>query len=350
MKPTLFKYILKMQFLSMISISIFVFLIILLFDFAEASRKFPIENIADIGFALKISFLRTPSTFFEILHYIYFITATINLWNLCTSHQLTIIKAIGGSPQQILFPYFAFAIATGMFWLLIANPLSMECDKAYKEAIGSSETAFTNGNIWLDYKDSHKIIYISKIKNATTDSCFSTGNVVIITEKDKIMAESASVHGDQWQLKNISIVNKEVADFCESKIMSFNVSRDLIRVLILPAGGHTIYTLYDVYVVSEDNKVDLRTYKIALHKLLAHCFIFIVFALIAAVLCFPINRYKTKTNIAVKVIFISIIIKFAMHTFEAFASSGVLSVALACWSAPVFAFLLAFSLLIWREV
>ncbi|MDR0678163.1 MAG: LptF/LptG family permease, partial [Holosporaceae bacterium] len=105
MNKTLFKYIFKIQLKTMVFVSIAVFFLILLFDFAEVTRKYPISNMQETLFSIKLSLLRTPSIFCEILHYVYFITATFSLWNLCQSHQITIIKSSGRSPQQILYPF-----------------------------------------------------------------------------------------------------------------------------------------------------------------------------------------------------------------------------------------------------
>jgi lipopolysaccharide export LptBFGC system permease protein LptF len=69
----------------------------------------------------------------------------------------------------------------------------------------------------------------------------------------------------------------------------------------------------------------------------------------AAVICFPINRYKTRTNVAVKVIATSVLLRFANNILESLARAGLMSMPFACWAAVAALFCAAISLLIWKE-
>ena len=141
MNRVLFGYIFKKQLKTIVFVSISVFSLILLFDFAEVSRKFPITSFSEILYALKLSLLRTPITFCEIINYVYFITATFSLWDLCRSHQITILKSIGKSPQQILFPFLSFSIFIGMCWLFVFHPVGIRSENLYRRAIEAKDSS-----------------------------------------------------------------------------------------------------------------------------------------------------------------------------------------------------------------
>ncbi|MDR0753311.1 MAG: LptF/LptG family permease, partial [Holosporaceae bacterium] len=164
MNKTLFKYIFKIQLKAIIFISIFVFCLILLFDFAEMTRKYPISNVSETLFAIKLSLLRTPSTFCEIFHYMYFIAATFSLWNLSQSNKIIILKTTGKSPQQILYPFFGFAVLMAAIWLFIAHPMGLWAEATHNKNISTNASAEANFDVWIDCPtNNNRVIFIKSI-------------------------------------------------------------------------------------------------------------------------------------------------------------------------------------------
>ena len=350
MNKTLFKYIFNMQLKAMIFVSFFVFCLIFLFDFAEVTRKFPISTIKDTAFAIKISFLRTPVTFCEILHCIYFITATFSLWDLCRSNQITILKSTGKSPQQILYPFVIFAFFIASIWLFIAHPLGQISEEYYNRNIALNNTEYNiNENVWIDYKKENKVIFIEKIldKNINGLHVFNTNT------QERIFAKRAIIKNKLWILYDVTIINQSKINniqHLKRMILFNNISHELIKTLARPPNKHNIYQLYKIYNIQEHDKVLLGSYELELHKMLANCANFILFSLIAAIICFPMNRYKTKTNIAIKVISSAIILRFVNSMLESLSHSGVLSVKLASWGVVLILILISTAILVWREV
>lgn len=346
MNRTLFKYIFFMQFKAMIFVAFLVFGLIYLFDFIEVMRKFPIASLADVFLVLKLSLLKAPLTFCEVAHYVYFITATFSLWSLCNSQQLTIMKSIGKSPSQILFPFISFAFFLAACWLFILHPFSILTDEKYKSHISASPILKQNENVWIDCAKNNKLIFIEKIK----DSYLSNLVVFNLNDEHRLLVGSAWMEGGKWILKDVNAVNRgKVRKRKLIRVKNF-LSQDLIHLLSAIPKKSDIYSLYKIYMVQNKSQIELREYVFNFHKLLANCFTFILFALIAALICFPINRYRSKTNIAVRVIFYSIFIKFANNICEMFAMNGILSVALASWGIILILSLLSVSVLVWKEL
>ena len=347
MNKILFSYIFKKQLKTIAFVAISVFFLILLFDFAEVSRKFPITNISEILYALKLSFLRTPITFCEIINYVYFITATFSLWDLCRSHQLTIFKSIGKSPQQILFPFISFSIFIGMCWLLVFHPVGIKSENLYRRSIESSKTSSfeKNNDIWIDFGKNKYVVFIKSIDKKQ----FSGFYLFNLKKNEKVFAKSGEIDFDVITLKDVTLLkNDQIQNLNKIKIFD-NISSELISLLSLPPYRQDVYSLYKVYKIQKRDKVYLRLYELAFQKLLANCATFILFALIAAVICFPINRYKTKTNIAVKVIFSALFLKFANSMLESLAYAGVVSVVLSSWAVVLILICSAVSILVWKE-
>jgi lipopolysaccharide export LptBFGC system permease protein LptF len=125
---------------------------------------------------------------------------------------------------------------------------------------------------------------------------------------------------------------------------------DLIDLLSKSPRKQNVFDLYKIYKIQDKDHVVLKEYELELHRLLANCFNFFLFALIAALICFPINRYKTKTNIAIKVIFASVFLRFAGNVFESMAYGGAVPTQFACWAIPIMSACISVAVLIWREV
>ena len=341
MNRVLFGYIFKKQLKTIVFVSISVFSLILLFDFAEVSRKFPITSFSEILYALKLSLLRTPITFCEIINYVYFITATFSLWDLCRSHQITILKSIGKSPQQILFPFLSFSIFIGMCWLFVFHPVGIRSENLYRRAIEAKDSSSfeKNNNIWIDFGKNKYVVFIKSI-----DKTHLSGFYLFDMKKnEKLIAQSGEIDSNVITFRDNKFQNLDT-----TKIFD-NISSELIDLLSLPPHRQDVYSLYKVYKIQNRDKVSLRLYELAFQKLLANCVTFILFALIAAVICFPINRYKTKTNIAMKVIFSALFLKFSNSMLDSLAYAGVISVVLSSWAVVLILICLSTSFLIWKE-
>ncbi len=346
MTRTFFKYIFKMQLKSMTFVGISVFCLILLFDFAEMARKYPISNFSETWFAIKLALLRSPSTFCEVLHYVYFITATFSLWNLCASQQLTILKSTGQSPRQILRPFISFAMFMSAIWLFVFHPLGLFTQQRYDQLANHSSITKANNDIWIDYTKKNQVIFI---KNITKDTI---SDLYIFNTKDrsKLFAQHAKANKNKWILNNVTTINDGKTTYSKNQVINYNLlSPELLSILSASPRHQNIYNLCKVYSIEKNNGVSLKLYELTFHNLLANGMSFILFALIAAIICFPINRYKTKTNIAIKVIFASIMLRFCNNMFESLAYSGIVPVWLACWATVLILLCISIAILIWKE-
>ena len=347
MNKTLFTYIFVKQLKAFLFVSFSVFLIIGLFDFVEVSRRFPISSVSEFCYDLQLTFLRVPITFCEILHYIYFIAATFSLWDLCRSHQVTIMKSAGRSPQQILFPFIIFSCVVALSWLFAFQPLGILSEQAYQRKIHPEEVSSfeKNENIWIDYGNNKKVAFIKSIfKNSFQNFCITDWE-----NHSEIIAESGEMKDDTLVLKNVSLFQNNKCKNYDVYTVSQNMSSELLKLLSLPAIRQDIYALSKIFQIEKNHNLSLRVYELAFHKLLANFATFILFALLAAVICFPINRYKTKTNIALQMLFISLLLKFSNNLLESFAYTVTMSVTLAAWATTLFLLLIAIAILVWKE-
>jgi lipopolysaccharide export LptBFGC system permease protein LptF len=328
-------------------VSFAAFGLIFLFDFAEVTRKFPISNLKEILFAINLSLMRVPITFCEISGYIYLITATFSLWNLCNSHQMTVLKSVGKSPQQILFPFIIFATFLSLFWLFLIHPLSNIFYEKYNESAGHFGRNISE-NVWMDYPNENKIFFIRKMVGSSIDGL----HIFDQWKNLKIFAKRAEFSGEALELEDITIINYDSNPITKKsdKIIVTDTFLSIVKILSKHPESHAIYQLCKLYKIPPQNRVSLRMYEFAFHKLLSNCLNFLIFALIAAVICFPINRYKTKTNVAIKIIIFSIMLRFLNNVCDALANTGALSIIAAAWSTSISIMCILIAILICKEV
>lgn len=349
MKGTIFKYIFVTQLKAMCFVSVSIFFLIYLFDFVEVIRKFSASSFTEILFAMKLTFLKTPQTFHEVLNYIYFVTATFTLWYLCHSHQITVMKSAGSSPQQILFPFLTFAFGMALFWLLIVQPFGLWTAKHYENLLAHNAPQQTNQNIWIDYPYKNLLIYINEIDNDKISGfcLFNTNN------GERIFSKSAYIKNNSVQLEDIITITADgnSKNFKKTETIQDNfIFAKLINLLSIPAKKISIYSFKKFIDIKEKEKINLKTYEMQIHKLLANCLTFILFAIIAAIICFPINRYKSKTNVAIKVIIAIIAMRFLNNLLETFAYGNILPVWQASWGVVLILLCLSTAILIWQEI
>jgi lipopolysaccharide export LptBFGC system permease protein LptF len=328
----------------MLLVSAAVFFLILLFDFAEVGRKYPLSTLSETLFTIKLSLLRAPSTFCETAGYVYFITAAFTLWNLCRSHQVTVLKSVGRSPQQILYPFLSFAALVAGVWLFLMHPAGLFLESMYARSV-FGVAAEANRNIWIDDRENDQMIFIKSICDNKIDGLC----VFNLKNGSRIFAEQAYAEKKIWFLKNVTTTDENKTQNIETAEIPRRVSPRLIKLLAKSPKKHNIYGLYKIYKIRKKDRVSVRLYELELHRLLANGFAFFLFALLAAVICFPINRYKTKTDVAIKAIASAVFLRFANNMFESFAYGDVLPVQLASWAPSLIFACVAMALLIRRE-
>jgi lipopolysaccharide export system permease protein len=237
------------------------------------------------------------------------------------------------------------AFFISLVWLFLLHPLGQWSQKCYDNAINPGVSNEINRDIWIDYPKDNQIIFIGSIIGNNIDGL----HIYYLQEDHRIFAKKAEIQKKSWELKDVTVVKNGVIKNFDNFTIYNNISLNLLHILSSMPKKHDIYSLYKVYRIQRKDKVSLKSYELELHKHLANCANFILFALIAAVICFPINRYKTKTNVAIKMICVAVMLRFVNNIFESMAHTGVLPVMVACWTVVLILLCLAVSVLVWNE-
>lgn len=345
MNKTYFKYFLKIQLQIIAVVACFVIGFIFVFTFADTMRKIPESAPYPMLLCMYLSALRIPYTFCELFGYVYLIAATFSLWNLSQSHQITVLKSLGKSPKQILLPYFFLSFLMCIGFIFIFHPICNRAERLadYQHKIYLSQSNMYSDNVWM--KDKDQVIYLGRFSKNNIE------NLLIKHQNGKsIYAESVAVTDNQWSLKNgYELKDDKCTYFDEKKITPVVVNEEL-ELYSIPAHRCSIYSLIKCVFSQNSYATDIGKYVLNLNKIICNGLIFFLFSMIAAVVCLPLNRYKTKTFVSSTVIGFAVILRLINNICESMGTNGSLSPVLCVWIPMIIAFALSLSLLIWKEV
>lgn len=340
------KHLIKMQLNVFSGISLFIFAFITLFSFVDTIRKIPKNFSSPVSSGLIISCCKALVLFNDVFGYIYFISAVIVLWKLANTHQITIMKTIGKSAKTIISPFLMLGTFISIFWIFSIHPACMYLAKNIKNIENTvlqkkvSPTFCT----WIPKNgDSKEIIYIYNIVGDDIDG------LSIFSESETIYASKTKIKNNIWELKDGYEIKKGNPSTFVTKSIPAPITKEDISRFSIPSEKCDIYDLVRYYFEKDLYSVDLSQYIIAFNKLLSSGFMLLIYAMIAASLCLPLNRYKTKTFLATGVISISVISRAILSVFESIGKAGGIPPVICVWAPVIAMFCISLSALIWRE-
>lgn len=346
MDKTVGKYLIRLQGKMFLGLSAFIFAFVFLFTFVDAMRRVPNNVNFPILVGGAISLIKTPIVFCELFVYVYFISAVTVLWSLANSHQITVLKSIGKSPNQILYPFLNVGAVIGTLFVFAVHPSCMYLSKHVKqiEHLMIAEENEIRYNVWLSKKQSNEVFYIDNFSGDVLKNVFIFKNGETVFSKE-VKVDSVR---DKWLLKDGYVSGDKLELFSEKEIENL-ISIDDIRKFSVPSDKSGIYEIVDRLFDENFYVVDLDKYVIQLNKILSNGIMLFIFAMISAILCLPLNRYKTKTFMSLGVILTSVGTRLIMNLCENVGNAGIMSPLVCIWTPILVFFLLSLSVLIWKE-
>lgn len=345
MSKTFFKYFLRMQIKIMFFVACFVIGFVFIFTFADMMRKIPSDAVSPLGLCVYLSLLRIPYTCCELAGYIYLIAATFSLWNLSQSHEITVLKSIGKSSRQILLPYFFLSFLIGVSFVFVVQPACVKIERFadYQDKEYLSKSTMYSNYLWLKNKD--EIIFMRRL--------FKTGintlSVINYKTNEALYANAVKIMPDGWKLLNGYIRTNDVTTAFKERTIQKVIADEELEVYSIPPQNCSIYALLHCLFAKKTYTTDVSKYIISLNKLFANGVIFFLFSMIAAIVCLPLNRYKTKTFVSGGVCSSAILLRLFSGICESMGGNGTLPPIICIWLPMIIAFSLALALLIWKE-
>lgn len=318
---------------------------VFIFTCADMMRRIPQSIDSPIFVCIYLSLLRIPYTCCDLFGYMYFISATFSLWSLSQNHEITVLKSIGKSSKQILVPFFFLASLIGVSYVFIIHPISVRIERFadYQDKAYLSKSLLYSRNLWM--RDVNNDIFIGQLAHNRMRHLL----IRDIVSHDETFADSVDIVDRQWILKNgYNRVKGESKVFLEHT-MEAPISHNELNLYSVPPHRCGIYTLLRCIYARKSYVTDLNGYVINLNKLLSTGVVFVLFSIIAALICLPLNRYKTKTFVSSSVACSAIVLHLFNNICESMGGNGALSPLICCWLPTIIALFLSVALLIWKE-
>ena len=212
MNKILLGYILKnfFRYFFLVVIIIYAFGIILnLFEEIEFFKKINVS----IFLPLMLTTLFVPSTIFNLLPFIIFVSSMLYIIKIRNNKDLLILKVNGFSSLKIFFIFALTSFFLGWIFLMIINPLTSSMLQFYEKTKSKYArdiehlVSFNKNGLWIkeNFNNGTRIITADKPKETELI------NIKIIELddnfllKNKIFSEKANIENFEWSLSNVTV-------------------------------------------------------------------------------------------------------------------------------------------------
>lgn len=185
--------------------------IVFVFDAIELIRRTSAKPDITYGIVLTMAFLNLPEIGQKILPFIALFAAMLTLWRLTRTQELIIVRAIGVSVWQFLFPVIICTIFLSIFYITIVNPLGSLMKKSYQELEEryidrSALLDLSSAGLWLRQKNSDGI-FLLHADTVTLDPLTIRPLITFIYDNEnnylgRIDAEQAILEKGRWKISN----------------------------------------------------------------------------------------------------------------------------------------------------
>lgn len=362
---TLSLYIAR-RFLMAVGLVFLIFFgILLLIDMIEQLRRFSGQDIGFTG-ALRLSLFNVPETLYRILPLILIIGSITLFLALARSSELVVVRAAGRSGLRFLLTPVLVALALGALTISVLNPLVAATQKAYDDARsdlqggGSSALSFSDTGLWLRQGGDYGQTVIQAARaNLDGTELF---DVTFLTfgpnglPATRVQAERAALVPGAWlvtggKIWTLSDPNPEqsAAIWTQETRLPSDLTPERIRDSFGTPSSVPIWQLPGYIAGLEQAGFSARSYKLWLQMELAQPLLLVAMVLIAAGFTMRHLRFGKTGVMVLYAVLAGFAIFFLRNFSQALGENGQIPVALAAWSPPLAAVLLALGLLLHLE-
>ncbi|MDZ4095936.1 MAG: LPS export ABC transporter permease LptG [Paracoccaceae bacterium] len=361
---TLSLYIAR-RFVGLVGLVFLVFLgIMLLIDVLEQLRRFSDQDIG-MRKALQLAAMNVPSSLYHILPLIVILAAISLFLGLARSSELVVVRAAGRSGLRFLLTPVVTALAIGALTISVLNPLVAATSKAYdtlwtKYARGSeSVLSISEDGLWLRQggTDGQTVIHAVRANLDGTqlfDATFLTFDaeglpLTRVEAKEAVLQPGAWVMtgAKRWQLAS---PNPEAgAEVAPQLSLPSDLTRDAIRDSFGTPSAIPIWELPDYIAGLERAGFSARSHRVWFQMELALPLLMVAMVLIAAGFTMRHARFGKTGTMVLLALLGGFGIFFLRNFTQVLGESGQIPIAMAAWSPPIIATLLAMGLLLHLE-
>ena len=335
---TYIKFLLSLFIKSFLKIFIIFFMLILIINIFE-QIDFLKEVKSNLLFPIFLSLLNTPSIIFDILPFIFLVTAQVFFSYLIENNELRIFKYFGLNNIKIVKIISLFTFLLGLILVIFYYNFSSKLKNYYLEIKNSYSNdnkylaVITENGLWIKDEINQKINIINA---STVDNEFLI-NVLVTQFDDKynyiqtIQSEKVDISSTTWKISKAIVSENNRTKNSTNIILKSNFDLKKINSLFSNLSSLTLMELYQLrksYISLNYSLVDIDSH---LHKLFSYPFYLTIMTILSSIIMFNVGFQKNLTFNITFGIFISVIIYYINVFFNVLGTSEKIPVVLSIW-------------------
>ena len=329
-------------------ISFVFFCLVIIINFFE-EISFSEKYNAEIYYAIYLSFLNAPSLIFEIFPFIFLITVKFLYLDLNDKNELKILNSNGISNYNIIYTFLILTCFMGLFLLLFYYSFSSNLKSKYLD----TKNRFSNTNeylaivkddgLWIkeEIEDSIYIIHAKKFDKNELRSITISEMDSYYDNKNTILAEKANIISKNWNMDNVSLVNKNGnKSNYKSYVHNSSFNGEIISNLFSNLNSLNIYELHNLsknYVKIGYSNIDV---KIHLNRIYSMPIFYLLMTVLGFVIINKIKNFKSRFFVIIFGIFVSVIVYYLNYFSGGLGNNGTLPIYLSVWAPLLILFLI----------
>ncbi len=329
-------------------ISFVFFCLVIIINFFE-EISFSEKYNAEIYYAIYLSFLNAPSLIFEIFPFIFLITVKFLYLDLNDKNELKILNSNGISNYNIIYTFLILTCFMGLFLLLFYYSFSSNLKSKYLD----TKNRFSNTNeylaivkddgLWIkeEIEDSIYIIHAKKFDKNELRSITISEMDSYYDNKNTIFAEKANIISKNWNMDNVSLVNKNGnKSNYKSYVHNSSFNGEIISNLFSNLNSLNIYELHNLsknYVKIGYSNIDV---KIHLNRIYSMPIFYLLMTVLGFVIINKIKNFKSRFFVIIFGIFVSVIVYYLNYFSGVLGNNGTLPIYLSVWAPLLILFLI----------
>jgi lipopolysaccharide export system permease protein len=341
------------------------FALLVLIDAAEQLRRLSDQGLGLLG-ALRLSALNTPATLYAILPLIVLLAAIALFLALAKSSELVVVRAAGQSGLRFLAAPVLAALLLGLFAVAVMNPLVAATSKRYDQLWsdqargGEKALSVTEEGVWLRQGDAEGQTVIHAAR-ATGDGTTLFGATFLTFDPEgrplrRIEAREAVLEPGAWVLTGakdwpLDADNPEQQSrlAADGARLASDLTAEGIRDSFGTPSAIPFWDLPGYIADLERAGFSARQHRVWFQMELALPVMLAAMVLVAAGFTMRHARFGQTGQMVLMALLSGFVIFFLRNFGQILGESGQIPVALAAWSPPVAAVLMALGLLLHLE-
>lgn len=362
----LFRYIFKRFWMTFLSLSSGLILLVFIIDSLETGYRIARKDNTQPLDAIGLSLLKMPGLFEEILPFAVLLTSVLVYRRLSLDSEIDVVRSIGVSAWRFLRPTIAAAAIIAIFAVTLLNPIAVRLNAIYEiqeevaKGAAIDDKSIIQNNSWIRDKidDKYYLITLGQVLPVSyqkDEFRIRSGNIRIQNEDSDLLEQylfnRAIISDTEWKLFNIEYINYETSEIkhLEELTLTTNLPASSLIQRTVSAEFLTFWQLPQNIHILKKAGLDTSQHRLYFFNKLSLPILYIALCILGAILALRPSRRGGGIFVTIA----SIGSGFAVWTFSSIVFSlgleGNMPAIAAAWLPAIIAIMISLTLILYRE-